>query len=606
MEENQDFITLTGNVRAALTEKSGERRTVQMETRTLLYDHRTSLLRAPEEVRLVREEGTLTAGALEAQVSERRYHLTKGVRLETLHLPGEQTEPLPAPLVLTGGEGFGDLTTGELSVVDEPLLRMDQSSLRAVRFVAHLNEGRCRIFADQNVTGVLVRPGETVPTHFSCYRLTFWSDFHRALLVGSVRVRREERRMSCENLEAWLTPDLEDLVGAKATGKVRVRTPEGRLSAESLLANRPQQRIILTGSPSVEREGRTIEADLIACDWDLARFRFEGGVRGEELPTGPGGGRRTKEAHLSLGDEEVAVSSDSLVVVESARAVLLSGNARIRTAERDLRAPRILVEYAEEADGGRGIASLVAWPNVRIEGPQGLATAHTAVYLAAEDRYTLEGEARLWEGDRFLAARRITLWPKTRRVVAEGHVHGHFAEETREAEENPPASLPSEKDKLLFGTGRTVRFSSRAASLVPDEDWAALWGGVLLESETGESLRAERVFLRLDGAGEDDSRQLTAVLAYDRVQLTEQDRQAQGERLLYDLNAQLAFLAGSPAQAWEEQRGASGELLLMDRRHRRLLSFGGADFPAQGISASQETYLDAYTKSLTLPERSEP
>lgn len=102
----------------------------------------------------------------------------------------------------------------------------------------------------------------------------------------------------------------------------------------------------------------------------------------------------------------VEVTSESLSVDQATGAALFTGNVVAKQGEMRLSAGEIRVEYAE---GGDGIARLIATEGVTLVSPTDAAEAAEAVYTIASGTVVMTGDVLLTQGQAAISGQSLTV-----------------------------------------------------------------------------------------------------------------------------------------------------------------------------------------------------
>jgi len=159
------------------------------------------------------------------------------------------------------------------------------------------------------------------------------------------------------------------------------------------------------------------------------------------------------------------------------------------------------------------------------------------------------GNARAWQEDEFLRADRLEIDRTEKTPPAAGQAQSAYYQLEREVQ-------PGRKERIpVFASAERIRYLDQQRRTFYEGSVRLRQGGDSLEAATAEALL-------------DADHQLVEILATDRVVLSQPDRLARGERILYRAREETAILTGRPAVLEDRSRQVltQSEKLTLDMR----------------------------------------
>ncbi len=161
----------------------------------------------------------------------------------------------------------------------------------------------------------------------------------------------------------------------------------------------------------------------------------------------------------------------------------------------------------------------------------------------ASGRARYEGRARMWQGERRLAAAAIDLYQNPNKLVAEGNVSGLFVEARKET--------PADAEKR-----RAVDVASQRATYVEGEHRVLFEEQVVAHNDFG-TLRAPLLEVFLAPGAQGTSSGVERALARGGVLIEQGTAQATGERAEYSAAAQTVSVWGGAPKITDPTRGST-------------------------------------------------
>ncbi len=252
------------------------------------------------------------------------------------------------------------------------------------------------------------------------------------LLTGKRLVFDHAQRLVRMDEDVKVLDDRGELVTASLTGRFSVSNEVEKVEARR--------------NVEIRSDGRTATADAAVYDLKAGFVRLDGRAGATA------GDNRLSAERISLwlkGDRKMIcepnaflevsgvsgsagvteIRADRLVYSENERRAEMNGNVRLR----DPRGAMNCREVRLHLKDGNEIDWIEALFEVIIQLEDRKALADRATYHADEDKFTLEGEPKVKQGQHIMTGDRITVWNEARRMVCEpnARVLLHVDEETR-------------------------------------------------------------------------------------------------------------------------------------------------------------------------------
>lgn len=145
------------------------------------------------------------------------------------------------------------------------------------------------------------------------------------------------------------------------------------------------------------------------------------------------------------------------------------------------------------------------------------------------------GNVRAWQDNEFIRAEQLELDRGEKTLLAVGQAQSAYYQLEREVEKGRRQVVP------VFATADRIRYNDGLRRTYYDGSVRIRQGTDLLEAATAEALM-------------DEAHRLLEVVAAGRVVMTQPDRLAKGERVVYDTRDEKARLTGSPATIEDRQQ----------------------------------------------------
>lgn len=280
-------------------------------------------------------------------------------------------------------------------------------------------------------------------------------------------------------------------------------------------------------SPGSQRQKRTISGKKLTAQFqeetqDVAEAVMEGGVKFTE-------GDRTAvaaRATYAAGAQAVALRGKPQLWDSSARADAEEIDANLDSGESLLRGRVRTTYFSRETTGG-------AAPFKNRQAPVTVASDNAVVrHREGAARYL--GNARAWQEDEFVRADQLEIDRGERSLLALGHAQSAYYQLEREVEKGKKQIVPvfATADRISYNDGSRRTFYEGAVRIRQGTD--------LLEAASAEALM-------------DDDHRLVEITATTDVIMTQPDRRARGEKMVYIVKDDTATMTGSPAVLEDRQ-----------------------------------------------------
>lgn len=305
--------------------------------------------------------------------------------------------------------------------------------------------------------------------------------------------------------------------------------------------------------------GRRLDALFDEKTQDLSATTMEGAVRFTEADRQATGGRADWTAATRL----VTLRGRPQIWDSTARADAEEIDIRLESNESHLRGKVRTTWFSQESTGGaapfrrRQSPVSVASDQAIIHHPGGSSAAargsderSTTSAQGGHARYT--GNVRAWQDSEFIRADQIDLDRAARTLHAVGKAQSAYYQLEREIEKGRKQVVP------VFASADQIRYDDGSRRTFYNGEVKIRQGSDSIEATTAEALM-------------DQEHRLLEMVATGQIVLTQPERIARGERLVYNFTGGQATLTGKPASVEDRQQQVqtTGERLVLNSRDGR-------------------------------------
>ncbi|MFZ4627952.1 MAG: LPS export ABC transporter periplasmic protein LptC [Blastocatellia bacterium] len=295
-------------------------------------------------------------------------------------------------------------------------------------------------------------------------------------------------------------------------------------------------------APQSTRSRRTLAAQRLVVDLEEASQQVA-----ETLAEGA----------VQLTEDDRTATAQRALYSATRETVLLRGRPRVWDSTVQANAEEIDLHLSAEESLLRGRVRTTYFNRQSTGGALPFRQRNAPITVAA-DQATIRhragvaqylGNARAWQEDEFLRADRLEIDRTEKTLLAVGQAQSAYYQLEREVE-------PGRKERIpVFASAERIRYLDQQRRTFYEGSVRLRQGVDSLEAATAEALL-------------DADHQLVEILAADRVVLSQPDRLARGERILYRAREETAILTGRPAVLEDRSRQVltQSEKLTLDMR----------------------------------------
>jgi LPS export ABC transporter protein LptC len=545
---------------------------LEIRSQRAFYDEQSWQLRFEGQVSLLQGEQTAQSASLLGQMDGqsrrlKRVELRGGVKLTTLP-----------------SAGTNQLTARDIDIELDGQERVTQALARGQVAAVATSEGQLRQMEADQLTLQYALVGErSLPRTMTA--------------TGTVRLRLEvpekstgmveptpstpspalaQRTLEAKQVDLLFQPDGETLQQASARGEPLLTITPGvvtqtaertRLRADQMqlefapTGNRLRRflaegRALATSDPLFQgspRPRRTLAAQRLTG-------RFEEGTQQLAETIAEGAVRLTEEDRLAIADRATYSTRDDQI--------LMRGRPRLSDPTIQAQADEIDLHLGAEETVLRGRVRTTYFNRQATGGTLAFRQRQAPVSVAA-DRATIRhrtgvaqyvGDARAWQEDEFLRADRLELDRTQQSLLADGRAQSAYYQLEREV-------APGRRERLpLFASADRIRYQ--------DDQRRTFYDGAVRLRQGGDSLEAASAEALLDA-----DHRLIQITARSQVVMTQPDRLARGEQIVYRPQEETAILTGTPAVLEDRSRQVltQSEKLTLDMRGATIQASPDAD-----------------------------
>lgn len=295
-------------------------------------------------------------------------------------------------------------------------------------------------------------------------------------------------------------------------------------------------------APESRRSRRTLSAQRLVVDLEEASQQIAETVA---------------EGAVQLTEADRTAIAQRAVYTAANETVLLRGRPRVWDSTVQANAEEIDLRLEAEESSLRGRVRTTYFNRQSAGGALPFRQRHAPITVAA-DQATIRhragvahylGNARAWQEDEFLRADRLEIDRTEKTLLAVGQAQSAYYQLEREVEPGRRERIP------VFASAERIRYL--------DAQRRTFYEGSVRLRQGTDSLEAATAEAQLDA-----DHQLVEILATDRVVLSQPDRFARGERILYRAREETAILTGRPAVLEDRSRQVltQSEKLTLDMR----------------------------------------
>lgn len=295
-------------------------------------------------------------------------------------------------------------------------------------------------------------------------------------------------------------------------------------------------------APQSSRSRRTLAAQRLVVDLDEASQQIAETVA---------------EGAVQLTEDDRTATAQRALYSATRETVLLRGRPRVWDSTVQANAEEIDLHLSAEESSLRGRVRTTYFNRQASGGALPFRQRNAPITVAA-DQATIRhrpgvahylGNARAWQEDEFLRADRLEIDRTEKTLLAVGQAQSAYYQLEREVE-------PGRKERIpVFASAERIRYLDQQRRTFYEGSVRLRQGVDSIEAATAEALL-------------DADHQLVEILATDRVLLSQPDRLARGERILYRAREETAILTGRPAVLEDRSRQVltQSEKLTLDMR----------------------------------------
>jgi len=305
--------------------------------------------------------------------------------------------------------------------------------------------------------------------------------------------------------------------------------------------------------------GRRLDALFDEKTQDLSTTTMEGAVRFTEADRIATGGRAEWTAATRL----VTLRGRPQIWDSTARADAEEIDIRLESNESHLRGRVRTTWFSQESTGGAtpfrrrqspvsvvSDRAIINHPDGSPESARGPGGQSTTSALGGHARYT--GNVRAWQDSEFIRADQLDLDRAARTLHAVGKAQSAYYQLEREIEKGRKLVVP------VFASADQIRYDDGSRRTFYDGEVKIRQGADSIEAANAEALM-------------DQEHRLLEMVAAGQIVLTQPERIARGERLVYNFTSGQATLTGRPASIEDRQQQVqtTGEKLVLNSRDGR-------------------------------------
>jgi lipopolysaccharide export system protein LptA len=240
--------------------------------------------------------------------------------------------------------------------------------------------------------------------------LVFDYDRHHVRMDGAVRVVDDHGELETETLVGYFSVSNE-VEYVEARRGVRISSGNRKALAENATYDYKTGEVVLAGRAEVADGENRLSGEQITmwlennrrmiCEPNAMLEVQLGAGWADETPAGSGDTTEIRGTRL-VYDEKAAMAS-------------FSGNVRLRNPKAAMNCDEVVLHLKENNE----IDWIEAFSEVIIQSDDRKALADKAIYYADEQKFVLEGDPKVKQGQHIMAGERIVFWHGDRRMVCE-------------------------------------------------------------------------------------------------------------------------------------------------------------------------------------------
>lgn len=283
--------------------------------------------------------------------------------------------------------------------------------------------------------------------------------------------------------------------------------------------------------------GRRLNATFNELTQDLAELVVDGTARFSEDDRTATAARATYNGATRI----VALRGKPQIWDSAARTDADEIDANLESGESVLRGKVRTTYFSRDTTGG-------ATPFRNRQAPVTIASER-AVVRHREGIARYFDNVRAWQDDDFVRADKLEIDRDAKTLLATGNAQSAYYQIEREVEKGRKQIVP------VFATADRIRYNDSLRRTFYDGSVTIRQGSDLLESANAEALM-------------DEAHRLVEIVSAGRVVMTQPDRLAKGDRLVYTVRDEVARLTGKPATVEDRQHQllTTSELLTLHLR----------------------------------------
>ncbi len=306
--------------------------------------------------------------------------------------------------------------------------------------------------------------------------------------------------------------------------------------------------------------GRRLTAAFNEQTQDLAELVVDGAARFSEDDRTATAARATYAGPTRI----IAMRGKPQVWDSAARTDADEIDANLESGESLLRGKVRTTYFSRDTTGG-------ATPFRNRQAPVTIAS-ESAVVRHREGTARYSGNVRAWQEDDFIRADKIEIDRDAKTLLAAGNAQSAYYQIEREIEKGRKQIVP------VFATADRIRYNDSLRRTFYDGSVTIRQGPDLLESASAEALM-------------DEAHRLVEIVSVGRVVMTQPDRLAKGDRLVYTVRDEVARLTGKPATVEDRQHQVltTSELLTLHLRDGKFeASNGGGEAGRKRVKTTHQ------------------